>query len=656
MKNINFFLIPFQRKFANLLSFIRKIGFISLFFYTLLFLISFFVRNIGFLFDRLVKAKKKRKKASLLVWNENVDNNYIASSELKALKEIGDSIVDNSRVVIGTQVYDLSSRAVWFYDPVSKNYISKSINLSNYSVEVKKFSFDLRIVWEINRLQFLVTLAQVAVITGNRIYIDCALKIINRWVDENSYEPGPNWIDAQESGIRLVNVLLFKEIIERSGGSVTLPRLFVFYHLKFILSKISINRVTHNHFFTESCSLYASLLLLKPHFLSLASFFISKIIATEVNKQLDNNGFSYEGSSNYTLFICDALALVSALEVDQNICHLSNNISYERFALCCTALDLGNGDIVKIGDADCGRYIKVNWVNDLSRDLEIEFFYSLSNNSNVAVQYLSFLFMRGALPQKIYKKSNSFYQNNRAGLFIITKQEKKIVVYAGARCISDHVRIGHSHSDLMSFTYFVNGQNIFIDPGTFLYVNGLVQRRLLRTAKRHNCVLIDGQEYAQLGEGFFGITALALVSHFDVVVNEGYTSVFCEVKIEGGIVQRCFRFSSDLSSLRINTSVKKKGEHFVTEYLNIGCQINNFSTGRNETFLLLNSGDKVILSFHSCNDSKSPMLMSKVSSKVIAWAPRYGVLKNGYQLRHEMRFKDHFSFSTKITFEKKHGK
>jgi hypothetical protein len=48
--------------------------------------------------------------------------------------------------------------------------------------------------------------------------------------------------------------------------------------------------------------------------------------------------------------------------------------------------------------------------------------------------------------------------------------------------------------------------------------------------------------------------------------------------------------------------------------------------------------------------------MSKVSSKVIAWAPRYGVLKNGYQLRHEMRFKDHFSFSTKITFEKKHGK
>jgi len=645
-----------QRKYNNFFGFIKTVGVKAFFAYVFLFFLKKMTKTFNFFFDRVVTVNAETQQVSLLHWDGVSAKNYSEFDEWKVLKKFCDDVIQYQIVTIGDQSYDLLDDAIWFYDPVNKSYIDKSVSLSNYVTELKYSSFDLRVIWELNRLQFLIPLAQISVITGDRVYIDYALKLLNKWIEQNGYISGPNWIDAQESGIRLVNVLLFKKIIEKMGGHISLPKGFVFYHVKFLIAGLSIRRITHNHFFTEACSLYATLLLLKPRFFSWTAYFISSVIMIEVNKQLDKDGFGYEGSSNYTLFVYDALSLVSALEVDCRLMYLSRKIDYFPFVTCCSSLDLNNGDIVKIGDADCGRYVKINWAVDLSRPLEKELFQSFVDKENSALSYLNFLFAQPSLLlSKTNKKLNqtvSFtYQNNRAGLFISTKNSKKIVIQGGATRINNDVGIDHVHSDLMSFMYFFEGKNIFIDPGTFLYINGLTQRQALRHAKRHNCVVIDDHEYAEQGKSFFGITNLALVERFEVREEQGSVEVDCELIMRGSVLKRHFTLSADLSSLQIHTSGKMSGRHSVVEYINMSNKVHNLNA--QQCFLPLGEDKQIRLCFHQAFDptkSKDKSLI-KLNGKTIAWASRYGSLRRGYQIKRTMNFDSQFAFSTMISLE-----
>lgn len=658
-----------KRKYSNFLGFINTVGFKALFAYFCLFFLKKLTRIFNLIFNKLVSINLEKQHVDLLLWNgkdsqSQSTKNYNASDEWLALKKACDAMIKHDCITIGEQSYDLSDEAIWFYDPVNKSCINKSVALNNYVMELDNTRFDLRVVWELNRLQFLVPLAQVAVITGDRTYIDYALQILNKWIAQNGYTSGPNWIDAQESGIRLVNVLLFKEIIEKAGGCISLPKWFIFYHVKFLIAGLSIRRITHNHFFTELCSLYATLLLLKPRFLSLISYFIADVIMIEVNKQLDKNGFGYEGSSNYTLFVYDALALVSALEIDCNAMRLAKKIDYAPFASCCAALDLANGDIVKIGDADCGRYVKVNWVADLSRPLEYDLFQSFEDATNSGSYYLSFLFAQDILlpltasrAAKLNKPKHLTYQNKRAGLFISTKNARKVVIQGGATCINNDVGIDHIHSDLMSFIYFIDGESVFIDPGTFFYINGLTQRQALRSAKRHNCAVIDQHEYAKQGKSFFGITHLTLVEQFEVIESQDSVEVFCEVVMQEGAVKsslrRHFTLSADLTSLQINTSGEMLGKHSVTEYINMSQKVDTLTS--KQCLLALSEKQRVMIGFQAPNtkgDKKNKAKIAiKLSGKTIAWAPRYGSLSRGYQVKRVVDFNDQFAFSTSITLE-----
>ncbi len=660
-----------KRKYSNFLGFINTVGFKALFAYFFLFFLKKITKIFNLIFNKLVSINLEKQQVGLLHWNGKSTQSaqsYNASDQWLVLKKACDEIIKHDLITIGDQSYDLSDDAIWFYDPVNKSYINKSVTLNNYVIELKNTRFDLRVVWELNRLQFLVPLAQVAVITGDRAYIDYALQILNKWIAQNGYTAGPNWMDAQESGIRLVNVLLFKEIIEKAGGCISLPKWFIFYHVKFLLAGLSIRRITHNHFFTESCSLYATLLLLKPRFLSLVSYFIADVIMIEVNKQLDRNGFSYEGSSNYTLFVYDALALVSALEIDRNAMRLVKKIDYAPFASCCAALDLANGDIVKIGDADCGRYVKVNWVADLSRPLEYDLFQSFESTNNHGSYYLGFLFAQNVLlpvtgerRAELDKLKHVTYQNKRAGLFISTnistQKSRKVVIQGGATCINNDVGIDHIHSDLMSFIYFIDGKSVFIDPSTFLYINGLTQRQALRSAKRHNCVVIDEHEYAKQGKSFFGITHLTLVKQFEVIESQDSVEVFCEVVMQEGAVKsslrRHFILSADLTSLQINTSGEMLGKHSVTEYINMSRKVNTLTS--KQCLIALSEKQRIMIHFQALNakdDKKNKATkVIKLSGKTIAWAPRYGSLSRGYQIKRAVDFNDQFAFSTSITLE-----
>lgn len=67
---------------------------------------------------------------------------------------------------------------------------------------------------------------------------------------------------------------------------------------------------------------------------------------------------------------------------------------------------------------------------------------------------------------------------------------------------------GHGHNDLLSFVLFMNGEEIFTDPGRFTYSPQKEERQLFKESRMHNTMTVDGKEYT-LQKGSWGNTKVA---------------------------------------------------------------------------------------------------------------------------------------------------
>jgi hypothetical protein len=72
---------------------------------------------------------------------------------------------------------------------------------------------EIKRIWELNRLQFIVPLAANAVITNDRQSKDLAIGLIRSWMEGNPPFRGPSWIFGIELALRVISVALTLSII-----------------------------------------------------------------------------------------------------------------------------------------------------------------------------------------------------------------------------------------------------------------------------------------------------------------------------------------------------------------------------------------------------------------------------------------------------------
>jgi len=56
----------------------------------------------------------------------------------------------------------------------------------------------------------------------------------------------------------------------------------------------------------------------------------------------------------------------------------------------------------------------------------------------------------------------------------------------------------HTHNDLLSFELSLNGEDLIIDAGTYVYTPDYSERNKFRSTRMHNVLIIDGQEQSPL--------------------------------------------------------------------------------------------------------------------------------------------------------------
>ena len=64
---------------------------------------------------------------------------------------------------------------------------------------------DSKVVWELNRHQWVAGLAQAYAVTGDERYAESALRAIESWIEANPYGIGVNWSSSLEVAYRLMS-------------------------------------------------------------------------------------------------------------------------------------------------------------------------------------------------------------------------------------------------------------------------------------------------------------------------------------------------------------------------------------------------------------------------------------------------------------------
>jgi uncharacterized small protein (DUF1192 family) len=225
-------------------------------------------------------------------------------TETERLLERAARIRDAHRwAVLGYGEKDFGDEINWQRDPVSG-----AVWPLDYHCDVKLVrgdGSDARVLWEVNRLSHLITLARAAVVTGDERFAEEIFAQLDGWRAQNPLARGANWACAMEVALRAMNLLAVFELLRRSPqltGARLASLLTVFdHHGAHILRHLEFSYVsTSNHYLSDVVGLLWLGLML-PELSAAAEWreFALRELLSEMDKQVLADGADFEASTGY---------------------------------------------------------------------------------------------------------------------------------------------------------------------------------------------------------------------------------------------------------------------------------------------------------------------------------------------------------------------
>lgn len=425
----------------------------------------------------------------------------------------------------------------WHIDPVTqKKWPQKFWG----DIDYRDKSFGgVKFVWEINRLYFLFSLAISYRLTREKKYADKIIWLVKSWIKGNPYPVGVNWASGIEAGVRIANLiwsLSFLEDYSFSKEDLKIINSFVWFHANHLQRYPSKFSSSNNHLLAEGFGLFIAGLYF-PHLNGAEKWFNKgkNILEKQITRQILPDGGSFEYSTTYLSFVFDFFLLFK-ISCDINAIEYSRNIDARLEKSCefIKSIMDKNGNIPNIGDQDSAVLVDFGLSN-------LNNFLSILNTGSVLYNRKDFAtgcpdlktwILTGIAPSSSLTDKQSKLMSEclaqihrHSGLAIIRDhvEEKEILFTGNAMPLGMGPLYAHGHLDVLSFTLSVDGRQIFIDPGTYLYHGGEKWRTYFRSTAAHNTVRINKKDYSeQTGDFMFGkpyfITENSLEKQEDKVV------------------------------------------------------------------------------------------------------------------------------------------
>ena len=478
---------------------------------------------------------------------------------------------------------------------------------------------DVKVTWELNRHQHLVTLAKAYRLSGKEKFATELFDQWKHWWRENSYPIGVNWTSSLEVAFRSLSWLWVYFLLKDSKACPAVdPARFRADWLQAIgISGRHIERHLSTYFSPNT------------HLLGegVALFFIGtlcpelkssvdrkergwKIVLQESERQVQSDGLHFEQSVYYHVYALDFF-LHARILASRNGIPIPKEFDRTLIRMLDALCLLGRAGVPpRLGDDDGGRLF------DPQRNGAEHMLDPLSTGA-VLFQRGDFKSLAGEVQEETLwllgpeaadrfdelppaQPSRESITLSGSGLYLIADSNpaQQLVIDGGRQ---GPATAGHGHADALSLCMSRNGQDFLIDPGTCEYVGDGPERNSFRGTAAHNTMRVDGLDQADPQNPFAWknlpkTTAERWITGetFDYFVgsHDGYR------RLSSPVVHQRFIFSLKNRLVLIRDVAEGRGEHHLEIFWHLApdlqhqkrCKGQSFSSADNGITLLTAAG------------------------------------------------------------------
>ena len=365
---------------------------------------------------------------------------------------------------------------------------------------------DHKVIWELNRHQHLVLLAQAYVLSGEVRFAQEIYRQLESWMEQNPFQRGINWASALEVAFRALSWIwiyhLTAEAMEEKFRRRFLTELY--RHGLHLAENLSIYFSPNTHLLGEAVALHALGRLFSP--LACGRKWQrtgARIVEEQLAFQVQPDGSHFEQSTYYHVYAFDFFLFFYVIA--------GRPASFEpvlaRMAEYLYWLLGRSRRLTFWGDDDGGRLFHPFGARDEFGRATLatcgillgnaEWMGTEQDAAEQAVWWIGPEALRYARERPAVPTGARLFANS--GAAFLSSQALSVQMDCGPFGWGSG---GHSHSDTLSVIAWRGGEQIFIDPGTYAYVSDPEERNWFRSSAAHNTVRIDGLDQGRAGGPF----------------------------------------------------------------------------------------------------------------------------------------------------------
>ena len=362
-----------------------------------------------------------------------------------------------------------------------------------------KSASDIKVPWELSRLQWVLPVGQAYVLDGDEALATFARTTVDDWINKNPVCHGPNWMCAMDVALRAISMVWLFQACKASPvwrDEDFRARLIksLILHAKFIDGNLEYADVNGNHLIADLAGLTVIGLALGGN--GIAKKWINaswSLLEKEFPLQVPDDGVCREASVPYHRFVAE-LFLLPAL-ARRTTGYEVKDAYWQRLANMApfvVAYTRPDGEVPIWGDADDGRTLPLGTQPLNDHGYLVETLMSLGG-APARPAHDETLWWLGAGDSTTLKRpaprSAAFKD---AGVYVLRDDKNYVFVDAGPVGMAG--RGGHGHNDCLSFEAALQGTKLIVDPGAYVYTADMAARNRFRSTVMHNTPQIDDHE------------------------------------------------------------------------------------------------------------------------------------------------------------------
>ncbi len=446
-------------------------------------------------------------------------------SDRTSIRSSADRICAGRFDLLGYSGMSFGEPIDWHLDPVSGRR-APFVHWSGIDFLDPQVVGDSKVVWELNRHQWMVRLGQAYRLTGEELYARLFATHLRDWFRANPEGIGINWTSSLEASLRLISwcwcLVLFRESPALDTALFLQILDGIAAHAAHVERYLSHYFSPNTHLTGEALGLfYAGVLFSDLRSAARWRAKSEKILVEQIERQVLPDGVYFEQSTCYERYTIEIylhfliLAKRNGIAVPEIV-----GEKLQRMLEFLLAVRRPDGSMPAIGDGDGG------WLMPLAPrtpgDLRGVFgmaagFFGRADFAWAAgspvpeAEWLLGAAERRALeslrPAPPAGSPSRVFANGGYAVLRDSFEERAHHLIFDVGPLGGPRSSGHGHADLLSVQLTAFGEPYVVDPGTFGYTADADLRKYFRGSAAHSTIRVDEAEQAD-PDGVFGWSTL----------------------------------------------------------------------------------------------------------------------------------------------------